>query len=865
MRRDRWLVAAVAAMFCVAPVKATEVPVKSLSGPPDEFSAMRLPAAEALVVSSNILVIDPVGAVRDGDTQARVVAPPGFDTSPGVGFSVVQVTTAYPYFHPVVLVSPGGAVYRFNGSSLSCNAGPCADTQADLRIEAMNNSAGGVMSLSVSGGEVVGGSWSISVQAPPVHNAAQVETIVAFDYNIVETWVDPCPGGFHCDVPCDPASQPGFICPIAVAPGLNLVEGQPVALGVGFSKGDDRDAGSRLPAVLESVRIRIQDESSGREVFLDTLAYSEVASLPTTRQGFPLVHLPALPAGRYAVRLDVAGTAEGIGRIERTAFHSLPILEQRHRILDRVSVEPISRQRLQLNIALESQAGASGHVYAYAELWSGDGNQPIAWIGGMTHPKSGPDGSLMLPMVLDTRWLSLHGVDDRSLRVRNLRIQDPDTFTPLDQRAELTLQLDTAALGLSNGSLPEMDETLYVGHGDITIPATLEAPATTDQPVITGGPIGTPLLLVHGWCSNPIWPQWQFTRGPTGVFNDANQSRSHDTFAQLIRNQGDAQFADQYAIVAHSQGGAAATHLRAFYVSRLDNSTAPRRIQTMGTPFRGSTLMDLYVGTNPLSFLIAEIFGFCGQQFSLTTLGSALWLTSIPNWVRNDVFYHRTRHALPGNFWQSLQFWRWRCNAASFVIPGHDDGVVSIDQGFLSGGNNLGITNSQCHTGGMNHPSQVTDAGRNAVMDERGRSFTCNLARNATASASSTYCASSGLHCYSPARANDGDRSTALGGFTSWTNNSTTMPQWWQLSWPTTITAGRVEVYTSAGYPIADYDIQRWTGSSWQNIVSVRGNTALHRIHTFPAITTSALRVNGLRGPSNQPQYVRLNEVEVCR
>ncbi|HEV8577642.1 MAG TPA: membrane dipeptidase [Thermoanaerobaculia bacterium] len=142
-----------------------------------------------------------------------------------------------------------------------------------------------------------------------------------------------------------------------------------------------------------------------------------------------------------------------------------------------------------------------------------------------------------------------------------------------------------------------------------------------------------------------------------------------------------------------------------------------------------------------------------------------------------------------------------------------------------------------------------------------------NLAPLATATASSTFCSGTGEHCYSPGRVNDGDASTILGGYHSWANaNGSPLPQWVQLTWTSPITASRVDLYTTAGYELRDYDIQYWTGSTWANTVPsviVTGNTSSFRTHTFNPVTTDRIRVLARLGPSIQPGYVRVNEIEV--
>jgi microsomal dipeptidase-like Zn-dependent dipeptidase len=142
-----------------------------------------------------------------------------------------------------------------------------------------------------------------------------------------------------------------------------------------------------------------------------------------------------------------------------------------------------------------------------------------------------------------------------------------------------------------------------------------------------------------------------------------------------------------------------------------------------------------------------------------------------------------------------------------------------------------------------------------------------NLARQATATASSTYCAGSapGPHCYSPGRVNDGSRSTLLGGFDSWANDANQpMPQWVELTWSSPVNASRVDLYTTSGFEVSAYDIEYWTGSGWTPWLSVTGNVSAFRSHPgLSAISTTRIRVLGRLGPWHQPGYVRINEIEV--
>jgi hypothetical protein len=138
-----------------------------------------------------------------------------------------------------------------------------------------------------------------------------------------------------------------------------------------------------------------------------------------------------------------------------------------------------------------------------------------------------------------------------------------------------------------------------------------------------------------------------------------------------------------------------------------------------------------------------------------------------------------------------------------------------------------------------------------------------NLARSATASASSTYWG------YAASRVNDGSRNTTVGGPYSWTNAGWTapngsLPQWVQLDFGTNKTFSKVEVYTSSGYPIRDFDVQYWDSFAWVTVVTVNANTALHiSPPPFTPVTARLVRIYARGGPTNQPSWARVNEFEV--
>ncbi len=141
-----------------------------------------------------------------------------------------------------------------------------------------------------------------------------------------------------------------------------------------------------------------------------------------------------------------------------------------------------------------------------------------------------------------------------------------------------------------------------------------------------------------------------------------------------------------------------------------------------------------------------------------------------------------------------------------------------------------------------------------------------NLALSATASASSTHCSGSGNNCYHVNRVNDGNINTALGGYYSWANrHPQSGSKWVRLDWNSDIQTNKVEIYTSQGYPIREYQLQYHNGSQWRTLVHQRNNTVLRRVHTFSEISTRRMRIVVLSGPSHQTIHGRINEIVVYR
>ncbi len=393
----------------------------------------------------------------------------------------------------------------------------------------------------------------------------------------------------------------------------------------------------------------------------------------------------ATQAGSYVAQISMAGqTADGISFL-RTAEHLIPVVNADLSFSRaQVTAAVVDDSRLAIRVPVNaSRAAADRHYRVYAEVWASEAGgkaTPVAWVGGMKQINNG-----QLELSLDGGWLALANVRANSFELRGLRIEDPDHFITVAKSermsfsaARLPASADRAAFGIS--------ESMRMGP----------RPAQASR-------AGSRLLLVHGYCSGNVWGSQTGRFTGESVFQDLNQNRSHDEFARRIRDYG-ANWSS-FGVVAHSQGGAATTHLYTYYWSGLDYASGNRLIQSVGTPYQGTNLAGNLAA-------IGQIFGAgCGSNSNLTYGGAASWLSGIPSWARSKVHYYTTSF---NDRWWAYDY----CHIATdLLLSDPDDGTTERAYGQLSGANNRGHKTGWCHTSGMRDPAQTTDASRNADMN----------------------------------------------------------------------------------------------------------------------------------------------------
>ena len=158
-----------------------------------------------------------------------------------------------------------------------------------------------------------------------------------------------------------------------------------------------------------------------------------------------------------------------------------------------------------------------------------------------------------------------------------------------------------------------------------------------------------------------------------------------------------------------------------------------------------------------------------------------------------------------------------------------------------------------------------------------GRSNVALASNGGVASASSSY--NSPPFVFTPAGANEGDRRGANWGSGGGWNDTTggAFPDWLQIDFAGSKTIDEVDVFTNQDayyspaepsealtftqYGLTEYEVQYWDGANWVTVQggSVSGNNRVWRKFTFPAVTTSRIRV---LMHASADGYSRLAEVE---
>jgi hypothetical protein len=453
------------------------------------------------------------------------------------------------------------------------------------------------------------------------------------------------------------------------------------------------DARSAEAAIITEAVVRIGDQEFE---MLDDGAHGDGAA----DDGLFGARIPLERVGALEARVEARGITDTGAEFVRTIDHRIAVAPGGVMLVPDAAPAAISADagtaasqvRIDLPVVFDDP---TRRVVVAAEVWgvhphSGE-SVPAVWAAIITEPRTTPDGSTVVSLYVDRRWLAAASVVG-PFELRHARIHDLDTFVPVAHREVVPVAV-VGDLELPGAAPRAIDPAMLRGvpRPDLAMAITLP------EEDISGALSGTRafgahnLMLSHGYCAGGSpWPQSNFT-GFLEAFSDPNQNRTHDQFAQLLLVFGFG--SKSYGLLGHSQGGCAALHLWNFYFSGLDWAEGPRLIQSVGTPYQGTPL--------------ASLGGFsCGVNNDLTPAGAATWLSTIPNESRAAVHY-----------WTTSYSGSWCDFFANFILSAPNDGVVEVARGQLPGANNMGNTVGWCHTTGMSNPAQYTDAARNSDLN----------------------------------------------------------------------------------------------------------------------------------------------------
>jgi len=367
---------------------------------------------------------------------------------------------------------------------------------------------------------------------------------------------------------------------------------------------------------------------------------------------------------------------------------------------------PNDNERVSINIGAKLDAGLIsaaqvGKLRAYTEVYgvASDGSiKPAAWLGSIVNVN--PDNTVTLQLNLN--WLSNSNVKG-PLTLRNTYLADVSTSFPITKFEE-----DIAVRGSASLHRENRYSSVFSVRGPIKITQEMKmgvnplkkAENTTNSPS---------LILLHGYCStdNPFEANSnQFTGA--SYFLNPKSNIGNDGFSVKVDEHATSLGAVQYSLVGHSQGGSVSLHLQSHYFSGLDHAENGRRIQAVGTPWKGNSAAGSAAN-------LGKLFGIgCGSCNDLTVDGARNWLAGINEEFYIHVFYYTTTYK-QGNFFGDY------CNMAiNALLNWPNDGVTEIKYAELGGtSTNCGNKQQWCHTTSMKYPPLYTDNARNAEMNSK--------------------------------------------------------------------------------------------------------------------------------------------------
>jgi pimeloyl-ACP methyl ester carboxylesterase len=348
-----------------------------------------------------------------------------------------------------------------------------------------------------------------------------------------------------------------------------------------------------------------------------------------------------------------------------------------------------------INISVSKLDPVDG-LRAYTEVWGKKGSTlvPVAWLGGIVSIEKGS-----VSLELNALWLQRAGVSG-SLVLRNTYIADVTTSFPI---ASFSADIPVG----NSGVIPIPGFDFMLRKDPVSISYEMRNgvnPRLVNKTSAAADKKG--LVLVPGYCAsiNP-WSRNSKDFTDAYFFSEMNLNVPNDEYARKVIAFADKEGLTSFGLIGHSQGGVVAAHIHNYYFSGLEAATGARPIQSVGTPYQGST-----AAANAAD--LGKAFGVgCGANSDLSRDGAVNWLAGISTDARKDVYYFTTTY-------KRNTFFGDYCSAPmNTLLQWPNDGVTELKYASLQGGKDMGNKDKWCHTTDMSYPAQYDDSARNKDMN----------------------------------------------------------------------------------------------------------------------------------------------------
>jgi hypothetical protein len=425
-------------------------------------------------------------------------------------------------------------------------------------------------------------------------------------------------------------------------------------------------------------------------------------------------------AGDHLIHIEAEGRLPNGLNFIRTTTDIAPAVERK---VELASSAAIARPETDLTLRVDlpiREIAATEKVQMLGEVWGHDAQGaelPVCWLGCMARPFDNENGERVVSYRLDTRWIDYTGAQG-PFELRNVRVQDPDTFVPFIRAERLPLNIQAMPARAGSAPVTEISWDMIEGsvpaehHIPVSAPVRefwrqhlekMEQSEREDGTNYLQLERGShSLMMVHGYCSGDVWNNvtgdWPenvnatFTENKT-IFTDYSANRTHDQFAQMVRAVGIN--LKSFGIVAHSQGGCASAQLLTYYYSGLHWARGGSRlIQSVGTPYQGTSLAGNLAA-------IGSVFGVgCGTNNNLTYSGGDAFLPTIPSAQRGFIWPYTAEYA-------EITIFNDYCSVATDgFLDDPEDGTTEHRCGQLPGSHQQALTKGQCHTASMADPPE---------------------------------------------------------------------------------------------------------------------------------------------------------------